>query len=68
VRPRVFIRLLGGAAAAVHGAGAAWSPFVASFVRRLGELGWIEGERSRSNTVGRTKRTFRRDRGRVCSA
>src|SRR5262245_52372031 len=21
----------------------AWSPFVASFVRRLGELGWVEG-------------------------
>ena len=21
----------------------AWSPFVANFVRRLGELGWVEG-------------------------
>jgi putative ABC transport system substrate-binding protein len=31
------IGLLGAAAAT------AWSPFVANFVRRLGELGWVEG-------------------------
>ena len=31
------IGLLGAATAT------AWSPFVASFVRRLGELGWVEG-------------------------
>ena len=31
------IGLLGAATAT------AWSPFVANFVRRLGELGWVEG-------------------------
>ena len=31
------IGLLGAATAT------AWSPFVTSFVRRLGELGWVEG-------------------------
>ena len=31
------IGLLGAATAT------AWSPFVAGFVRRLGELGWVEG-------------------------
>ena len=31
------IGLLGAAAAT------AWSPFVANFVRQLGELGWVEG-------------------------
>jgi len=29
-----------------------WSPFVAAFLGRLRELGWIDGRTSPSNTVG----------------
>src|SRR5262249_59919255 len=55
------IGLLGAAAASV------WRPWTDAFVRRLGELGWIEGrtDHDRVSLGGRTSRTLRRGRGRV---
>jgi putative tryptophan/tyrosine transport system substrate-binding protein len=58
LKRREFITLIGSAAVAwplaaraqqagkvptIAAAATAWSPFVANFVRRLGELGWVEG-------------------------
>jgi hypothetical protein len=58
LKRREFITLIGGGGVAARGArsrrvptigllgavaATAWSPFVANFVRRLDELGWVEG-------------------------
>ena len=45
------------------------APWIAAFVQRLRELGWIEGRTSRSSFAGRrAQRALRRDRGRIRSA